>query len=454
MKRKKRISLIGALALAALVLGSCGAETAEAPESPADTSAVVQEAPLEPRTSFLTEEAYTQADMWPVCDDSALAAVMRKAQAGEDVTIAVIGGSITEGVIAAGGRDGEVTGAKPYADYFFSWWEERFPEVHVERINAGIGGTDSYLGVHRLQAQVLDKDPDLVLVEFSVNDGADNAHKKSYENLIRDILLSGSGGGSGTEGESGSGDSASGDGAAAPAVMLLFMAQTNGATAQGTHVLVGHHYALPMVSYANAMKTLTENGDFTAQQLAGDGVHPSAVGHAIVGEILWRYLNDVYTRAEELTELPAVPEALTKQVYRHALVIDSTNPEGSGELYARVEDLGSFTEGSGGYQYSHFTKGWKCAEGAGEIRFTASFRNLGILYMKQIGGNPGRFEVLVDGEALRTLDASNKGGWGNAFTSVEVYTSTETAEHQVVIRKAEDSEGNEFGLLGLLLSED
>lgn len=48
--------------------------------------------------------------------------------------------------------------------------KDTFPEDDFEFVNAGIGGTDSYLGVHRVNKGVLEYEPDLVLVEFSVND--------------------------------------------------------------------------------------------------------------------------------------------------------------------------------------------------------------------------------------------------------------------------------------------
>ena len=50
-------------------------------------------------------------------------------------------------------------------------------------INVGIGATDSYLGVHRVTADVLDKEPNLVLVEFAVNDSNTNFYKKHMTTL-------------------------------------------------------------------------------------------------------------------------------------------------------------------------------------------------------------------------------------------------------------------------------
>lgn len=371
-------------------------------------------------TSYLTAEDMLLADGWPSCNDAALAAVMRKAEAGETVTVALIGGSITQGTISNGSKDGEIADKKPYADIFEAWWQERFPDTQINFINAGIGGTDSYLGVHRLEEDVLSCHPDLVLVEFSVNDADTSFYKKSYDNLVRNILQA--------EG--------------APAAMLLYMAQTNGATAQAGHVLVGFRYELPMLSYANVIKAFMESGRYDEKELSGDGVHPSALGHAVAGEMLWNYLNAVYEARMDYPEPePFDMEPVTVAAYEHAAVLDS------GDIVP--EDMGSFAENKSCEQ---FPDGWSCTQGDGAIVFRVSCERLGVLYLSTVDGQSGQFEVYVDGEAVRTINADFEGGWGNAITAEEVFSSKGTAEHTVEIRKSPDSTGDVLHLLGLLVS--
>ena len=55
-------------------------------------------------------------------------------------------------------------------------------------INAGIGATGSLIGVHRAQRDVLDFSPDIVFVEFAVNDSNLPEDHKAYESLLRRIL--------------------------------------------------------------------------------------------------------------------------------------------------------------------------------------------------------------------------------------------------------------------------
>ena len=90
-----------------------------------------------------------------------LANVLRKAQRGEEVTIGFIGGSITEGYDASS-KDNS------YVSLVYKWWCEAFPLTKVNLVNAGVGGTSSYLGVHRVGEDMLSHNPDLVFIEFAV----------------------------------------------------------------------------------------------------------------------------------------------------------------------------------------------------------------------------------------------------------------------------------------------
>jgi len=83
--------------------------------------------------------------------------VLSKLRAGEQVRIAYLGGSIT---------------AQPgWRPKTLAWFRDQFPKANISEINAAIGGTGSDLGVFRLRHDVLRHKPDLLFVEFAVNDG-------------------------------------------------------------------------------------------------------------------------------------------------------------------------------------------------------------------------------------------------------------------------------------------
>ncbi len=83
--------------------------------------------------------------------------------------VVFIGGSITE-------MDG-------YRPMVMNSLVARFPDTEFNFTNAGISSTCSHTGAFRLPSDVLSHKPDLLFVEFAVNDDQDAAH--SYEDALR-----------------------------------------------------------------------------------------------------------------------------------------------------------------------------------------------------------------------------------------------------------------------------
>lgn len=98
-----------------------------------------------------------------------------KLDSKQDTVIAYFGGSIT----AQAG----------YRVHSLKYFQEEYKETKVAEINAAIGGTGSDLGAYRLEHDVLKFKPDLVFVEFAVNDGGASPYsiRQSMEGIVRHI---------------------------------------------------------------------------------------------------------------------------------------------------------------------------------------------------------------------------------------------------------------------------
>ena len=101
--------------------------------------------------------------------------VMGRAAWGEHVTIGFLGGSITQGSLASKQEN-------CYASLVYKWWSNQFPSVSF--VNAGIG-------VARVGEDLLRYHPDLIFIEFSVNDDNSPFFRETYEGLVRKILHAG-----------------------------------------------------------------------------------------------------------------------------------------------------------------------------------------------------------------------------------------------------------------------
>ncbi|MFO1492569.1 MAG: SGNH/GDSL hydrolase family protein [Kiritimatiellia bacterium] len=91
------------------------------------------------------------------------------------------------GAIRVGYLGGSITAAPGWRPKSLAWLKERHPSANFSEINAAIGGTGSDLGVFRFRQDVLEHKPDLLFVEFAVNDGGaapDRIHR-AMEGIVR-----------------------------------------------------------------------------------------------------------------------------------------------------------------------------------------------------------------------------------------------------------------------------
>ena len=110
---------------------------------------------------------------------------MERVQRGEELTVGFLGGSITQGSLAS-------SDTTPYAYLVYRWWCDTFPRACIHYVNGGIGGTTSHFGVSRAVEDVLMYQPDVVFVDFSVNDEPEEFFQETFEGLLRKLLSWGS----------------------------------------------------------------------------------------------------------------------------------------------------------------------------------------------------------------------------------------------------------------------
>lgn len=112
----------------------------------------------------------------------------------EPLTVAFLGGSLTEGHVDYEGTSLSDDKLK-WANVMIKFLSGVFPRRPLRAVNAGLGGTGTDYGAARLERDVLACDPDILFIEFSCNDmphtSADvseqgRAQRQIYlENIIR-----------------------------------------------------------------------------------------------------------------------------------------------------------------------------------------------------------------------------------------------------------------------------
>ncbi|MBR5552996.1 MAG: hypothetical protein IKV98_04005 [Clostridia bacterium] len=101
------------------------------------------------------------------------------------LTVAYFGGSVTVGH-AASDRSKYSWRALTTA-----WLADNFADAEVVEINSAIGASGSHLGAFRVQKDIIAHKPDLLFIEFSINDSYNGESAESaaenYESIIRQV---------------------------------------------------------------------------------------------------------------------------------------------------------------------------------------------------------------------------------------------------------------------------
>jgi len=416
MKLKKIIPAITAL----LMLSACtGAENSDSSAVPEETTTIceTETTTKAPETPEEFHQAMVDRSLYSVGNPSRLKAKMEQARSGEKTTIAYIGGSITEGV--------GTTADTCYARLSYEAFRDSYGTGdNVEYVNAGLSGTPSNLGVLRAERDVLSAKPDLVFIEFAVNDGQDDIAKASYESLVRTVLEQDN----------------------QPAVILLFNVTEPGYTAQAHMKQIGEHYNLPMVSAADALTTEFEEGRMTWKDYSNDQSHPNTEGH----KLLCEFISNLYSAAENSDdtaeyELPAAPKFGT--AYKNAAM---ATPELENEKIT-VTSTGSFEAVQSGT--SGFPCSWEYKGGSEPLKLSTRANSLFVIYKRNNTAAMGSFDVYLNGAKLKTVNTMQSDGWGEAF-SQQIIKFSEAKDMEIEIVPSEGNGDKAIQILGFAVCEN
>ena len=353
-------------------------------------------------------------------DTTRLEHVLAKARRGEPIVVGVIGGSIT-----AGARASRVD--RRWGDLVAKWWRERFPKTDVHFVNAGIGATGSDIGAHRAAKHLISHRPDLVVVEYAVNDGGSKIASETLEGLVRQILKQPN----------------------QPAVMLLFMMNKSGQNVQDMHIPVGRHYGLPMVSFRDAFWPEIEAGRLAWEDLEADEVHPNDRGHQYAADLVTSAIEKVLADLPgdaELAEVPSLPGPMISDVFEHVRIFsaDDIKPVVN-RGWERLDD----------HVYAgRFGPGWRTETPGGVLEFEVEASAVSIMFWR-IKGAMGVAEARVDDGPAVKCDAWFGADWGGYTPFQLVARDLKPGRHRLVItlldEKNKASTGHEFRLHAVML---
>ncbi len=326
-----------------------------------------------------------------------LKAAIDKARRGEKVEFACLGGSITQGAGAIPINTGcyAYNAFKGFCDLAGRGYED-----NVGYTKAGVGGTPSEVGILRYVHDVTDdgkKAPDVVIVEFAVNDEGDETKGEFFDSLVRMIYNS----------------------PQKPAVILLYSVFVDGYNLQDRLKCVGEAYNLPMVSIKDAVYdqfylSEEDGGVVSKNRYFYDMYHPTNVGHRIMADGLINMFKAADASAdEEDFDISGITPPKGGE-FENIYLVDRANIDSTPAVISY--DCGTFTGHSKEVQFverdldmggtPEFNENWLYDGKAEEAVFKAKIKCSAVViaYMDSASPEVGIAEVYVDGEKVLTID--------------------------------------------------
>lgn len=399
-------------------------------------------------------QPFDGADYAKMIDDTFISAgntdrlkkVIDKARSGQDVTLAYLGGSITEGA----GATGVTSNADCYAETSYNEFKKAYgvgDGSNVHFINAGMSGTPSSLGVIRYQNDVLNqmeygKYPDVLCIEFVVNDYDECTKGEGMESIIREALEQGT------------------------AVFLMFAHTVNFDTGkQEYYIPLGEKYSLPMVSVKNGLTDLIDPNNTktcAASQwfFSGDTLHPNVSGHRYMADAIMNvfYMADKAEMSGNADIVIDNVDPVYGKSFTGMTMLDSTvNPDDVDAIVSL--DAGSFSDVDTNQLSFQYKKGgkdnvqwfpncWMHSTGTDSFKAMVKCSNMMIAYKLTSSQEYGVAELYVDGELKETMNGYQNDGWNNATVRV-VFKEDDIAEHQFEIKMADGQENKKFTIYAI-----
>jgi hypothetical protein len=307
----------------------------------------------------------------------------------------------------------------------FAWREKvmsylarKFPDTAFDFINAGLGGTPAELGAFRLEEDVFPRGAvDLLFLEFAVNGGSIEA----MEGIVRHAR------------------------ALSPDIDIVQMhiaarwfseSLDNGGMpgAVTAHEKVAEYYGNSSLHLYREIYDRMNEGRYTWEQFAPDGVHPTELGSSLYADFIIRFLETMWSREDEIPMPPSMPSPLTPDPWEHGSLIS----------YSKASSIGGF----------EYVTDWMPASNGNlnrPVSFIASsspgstvsfpFRGTRVGLYTVVGPDSGKVEYRIDDSVWVELDTMRDSWYPNPSYRLNGFllsTSLSDNAHVISFRTVED----------------
>lgn len=317
--------------------------------------------------------------------------------------IGMIGGSVTQGYSAAG------FSPAAYPQLFEKGMRQRGYDAEVFICaEAGMGSMEGNL---LADSQILCHQPDLVVLEFAINETTLRPSVIAFESLLRKLLRQ----------------------PEPPVVCLLLIRSMNDYSCESFMLPLAEHYGLPCVRLRKGLNPALERGALTWADYGDPESHPNDDGQQLLADCLLHLIDSAHGLPDE-PALPLPPPWLDAPFQSLQYIhpdADSSAVQTGAPIVPRIN--------------RSFPAAWQLSSETGGMKIQTECSALLIFYETHHLPEYGACRITIDGEPLNppVLHSNSIYGWGNAKYVIAVPPAPR-AVHTVIL---EPTEGN-FYVLG------
>lgn len=326
----------------------------------------------------------------------------------QSLRVGFIGGSVTAGFAANAFHSGA------------------YPELTVKGLCARGKDAECFVcadpGMNTMHGNLLADDmilchkPDLVFLEFSINETTLRPSVAAFESLLRKLLT-----------------------APEPPVVCIFtIRNASGYSAESFMLPIAEHYGLPCVRLRPALNAALERNALTWADYGDMESHPTPDGQSLLAECLLHFWDTVSAMPDE-EPLP-LPEPWLDAPFTGLRFLrpaaDCAAVSTDAPLVPRP--------------HPYYAAAWRLTQETGALTVTAECSAMILFFETHSLPEYGSCRVSADGEPFSppVLDSNSIYGWGNARFAVIISEET-AAAHTVIL----EPENGSFYLLGIGICE-
>lgn len=331
---------------------------------------------------------------------------VKRIKENKELNVVFFGGSVTWGTAAS---DESKTSWRALT---VKWLKEEYPDCVINGVNAAIGGTGTGYGFLRFDRDVTPHNPDLIFIEFSVNDCYQGYSVDEsliyYESIIRKVY------------------------ALNPTtdIVMIFITDMDKATYSkifNAHRRLAEYYNIPVVEFGKKLHNYIEKTGEPINNYLSDWVHPNDKGYEFYFSVMKNFLvSELNVSFGDL-----IDHSITKSFGNVVLcgetgIIDTDDIE-TKSINGFIKEKNSWNPN--GYVYTSYNKGdiW-------EFEFTGTY--LGVLGQSWKDEEASdEVECIIDGE-YQKICSFRKNDHSSLHRTFAM--GLENKKHKAVLRNLKD----------------